>query len=308
MSVTVEQVREHLEQLGYFDVPDEVLQDFRRELSTRIVGTAHSALEEEEQESAGVEIHPARGYGVEEGDEGAKRGLGGTPVRVRAASRLGGKAMRVDPRVAIKLDQYEADESENEKENMQNKAERPATSDRPRSATARRPITAPGYAPPPARQERQETHAPSRMSANTSLSTSSRASFSSPAVIKPSAHPHGRATKRTDPVAAYHKTRESWAAAPSVTGSRKQVIDKVASTRAPVEHKIWKAVHPMQNSLGTSDYKGPSGKSRAAERNAVRDSLKWTEVYHPPKVDRVKANHVRPHPRNPKPETRNPKS
>lgn len=172
MSVTVEQVREHLEQLGYFDVPDEVLQDFRRELSTRIVGTAHSALEEEEQESAGVEIHPARGYGVEEGDEGAKRGLGGTPVRVRAASRLGGKAMRVDPRVAIKLDQYEADESENEKENMQNKAERPATSDRPRSATARRPITAPGYAPPPARQERQETHAPSRMSANTSLSTS----------------------------------------------------------------------------------------------------------------------------------------
>ena len=171
MSVTVEQVRKHLEQLGYHDVPDEVLQDFRRELSTRIVGTSHSALEEE-QDSAGVQLHPARGCGVEEGENGAKRGAEITPVKVRGGSRLGGKAMRVDPRVAINCDQYDADDSENDKENTENQAQQQAASDRPRSAPARRPITAPGYAPLPARQERPETHASSRMSANTSLSTS----------------------------------------------------------------------------------------------------------------------------------------
>ena len=282
-----EQVREHLEQLGYHDVPGEVLEDFRRELTERIVsGVQSGAAADEHMEDdydAGVALKPARGAGVDDWEGGAKKGgVGSTPVRERK-SQLG-NARRVDPRVVIN---YDADDSEYDKENAE--VNHPAdAARRPKSAPARRPITALGYASPPARQERPAAPSPTRVGSSASLA--SRASHASPAVIRPAPHPHGRGAKKSDPVAAYHRARQSWAAAPSVVSTRKQVVAPVASVRPPQETRIWKATHPLHNSAGWSDYQGPGRKLSAAERAAVRDSLKWTDVYRPPRADRVAAN------------------
>ena len=48
---------------------------------------------------------------------------------------------------------------------------------------------------------------------------------------------------------------QMWNEAPAATGLRKQPMQNVASTRSPQDKPIWKSLHPMDNSAGTSDYK-----------------------------------------------------
>lgn len=68
-------------------------------------------------------------------------------------------------------------------------------------------------------------------------------------------------------------------ALPWCSGARKQTVQPIPSTRKPSDKPIWKSVHPMENSAGTSDYKVPTEKKRNQVMCDVRDVMRWQEIY-----------------------------
>ena len=116
---------------------------------------------------------------------------------------------------------------------------------------------------------------------------------SSAGLIRPVTHHYGRTTRRSDPVSMFKNTQEQWKhGAPAVTagGTARRHVGAIQSLREPEPTKIWKSVHPLQNSTSASGYQVPTAKARTQEREQVRQSLAWTEVYRPPKTDRVLVN------------------
>eukprot|EP00960_Hanusia_phi_P032203 749743-Hanusia_phi.AAC.1 len=107
---------------------------------------------------------------------------------------------------------------------------------------------------------------------------------------------YGRLPKRSDPVSGYLSARllEDEAVLGSFTPQlpAEQRLRQAEQPPAAGGEAHLKATHPLQDSMGTSDYVVPSSKPRTRERINVRDCAKWTEVYQPRKTNRVEANQM----------------
>mmetsp|Transcript_13329 Transcript_13329/g.26259 ORF Transcript_13329/g.26259 Transcript_13329/m.26259 type:complete len:288 (-) Transcript_13329:49-912(-) len=255
LSVSMEQVRKHLEDLGYSDVPPHVLADFTAELAARV---SESAVCDELRGGAAV---------------GGQRVDKAQPLRPRTAS----EANRTESRGATirKRGTRLSDKAAERVPDVSGDA-----SDLSVQATVVAAEEAPARSEPASRVRREAS------ASGSVCSVRSTTSF-----IRPhSASSHNK-IKRCDPVAAYQRVREEWMDCPSVTGARKQAVQHVASTAKPRDKPIWKSQHPLDNSEGTDlSYVVPSSKPRVKEMCEVRASLKWNEVYKPHKTDRVYAN------------------
>ncbi|EKX37550.1 hypothetical protein GUITHDRAFT_144965 [Guillardia theta CCMP2712] len=251
--ISLEMVRSHLADLGYVEVPDDVLDEFREELSRRIRSKAAEDIPaplQEKQKVSKQAQEPEIGQYAD-----AKNML---RTRRPHTSYERQRKVEAEDRQSLHGMHYDGDGSEEEKENV---------------------------VPDSGRQPK----APNELSRSV-CSISSVKSCSS-GVIRPSTQMYGRLQKKSDPVAGYMKMKQCWdVSLPSSRQSRSYV--KPSSLQPPIERQIWKATHPLQNSMGTSDYVVPSSKPRTRERISVRDCAKWTDVYQPRKTDRVEANQV----------------
>eukprot|EP00802_Teleaulax_amphioxeia_P016153 Tamp_16264.p1 GENE.Tamp_16264~~Tamp_16264.p1 ORF type:complete len:319 (+),score=66.02 Tamp_16264:94-957(+) len=115
---------------------------------------------------------------------------------------------------------------------------------------------------------------------------------SSSGLIRPATQSYGRAARRQDPVSSFLNTREQWKRGPAVTagGTARGTVGQISSLQQPDVKNVWKAVHPLQNGTSASSYLVPTSKARTREREQVRQSLAWNEVYRPPKTDRVQVS------------------
>ena len=296
----MEQVRQHLLQMGFGAVPDDVLAELHSELVARVSSAAPTPLSRKSAPSkgkqhvaAGAWVGAGAGYDADHTDSEFERDKeNATSSTINTIETARGHAG-----------------SSTSKRNLSKPQRRPfgVQPNALHDATPRdyHPRTVPvaarsagvsieGHA---VELDRADAVGAGGKSAQLRSSSSvfgakSVAASSSSGLIRPSTQMYGRTPRRADPVSSFNKAREAWKLAPSVAAgglAGRRNVGHIASLQEPGTPKVWKSVHPLQNS-SYSDYKGPQNKLCDAEREQVRSSLAWNQVYNPPKIDRVQVN------------------
>jgi len=214
--VSIEQVRQHLEELGYKDVPAHVLEDFTAELRSRVGAGKHA-----NDTAVGSGGSSGKQEGLRE-RKASENNIVRRNITRERGTRLGGKPAVMERETDAEDDEFA------------------------QAAVARKRITEQAAGRAGVRREASVTGSVRSSAASVASSSYSTASYSTSSIIRPQS---ASRPKRSDPVAKFQQVSQEWSGCPSVAegGAKKKPLIHVPSTDKPVDKKIWKSVHPLDN-------------------------------------------------------------